>query len=937
SDAPIIVSLEKNISQLDEVQYIAYGTTSRRFSTGNVSTVKAEEIEKQPVQNPLLALQGRVPGVNITQNTGLANGAFNIQIQGQNSIAKGNNPLILIDGVPLAFDQFGAGFLSGPLQGGTSSSYGNNPINFVNTNDIESIDILKDADATAIYGSRAANGAILITTKKGRSGKIKVGVGLQQGQGKVPQKLDLLNTRQYLDMRYEAFKNDAIDLATAPASSTYDLKLWDTTKYTDWQKELVGGTAQYTNVTTSLSGGNNTVQYLIGGTFHRSTTVFPGDFANQTADIHFSINTSSVNKRFKLSLTGSYGDNNNKVSGGDLTEYIFFSPNAPALYNIDGTLNWAPDVNGRSSIYFNPMTSSVVEGYEHNNKMLIASAQASYILCQGLEVKTTFGYTSIQLHSYRGMTLDAMRPEDRPFGSRNSSFLFSSTGNYIVEPQLSYQKKWNKLSLEAIAGSTIQKDKASATSIVASGFLSDLQLKNLASATTITSNYGETNYRYNALFGRLNLQWDNKYIVNLNARRDGSSRFGENNRFSNFWSIGTGWIFTEEKSISNMLPFLSFGKLKGSYGTTGNDGIGDYAYLNTYSFAYGGGLPYQGNGALAVDDLKNPYLQWEETKKAMTGIDLGFFKDHILLSAIYCHNTSSNQLLFYRLPTITGASGLMLNFPATVQNTSWEFMLNTINIKSKRFSWTSSVNLTIPKNKVTKFSDIENTSYAKFTSGVIVGQPLGVRNYGHHLGVDPARGYYVRADGSGHPTTAAVVTNDLSSTIRELISLLPLYYGGLSNTLTYRGLSLDFLFQFVRQKGPRHLYYYNGTLSPGSFSADYAGLSNQPISVLGRWQKPGDAAAIQRFSTEVGITSNMIMRDAYYSWDASFVRLKNLSLSWRLPQRCTQWAHLENINVYFSGQNLLTITNYTGLDPESQNSRVLPPLKMWTIGMQLGF
>ncbi|MBO9570830.1 MAG: TonB-dependent receptor plug domain-containing protein, partial [Chitinophagaceae bacterium] len=438
SDAPIIVSLEKNISQLDEVQYIAYGTTSRRFSTGNTATVKAADIEKQPVLNPLFALQGRTPGMFITQSTGLTGGAFTVQIQGQNSIGNSNKPLILIDGIPLPFDMPGQfGYIPDPLSTAgsfsTTSSKGNSPISFINPGDILSVDILKDADATAIYGSRAANGAILITTKKGRPGKIKVSAGLQQGSGKVPKKIHLLDTRQYLDMRYEAYKNDMLDFTSQPAAFSYDLLLWDTTRYTDWQKELIGGTAKYTNVTAGLSGGNEYVQYLINARFNKSTTVFRDDFGSEMGNIHLNLTTSSANKRFKLSLSATYGDNKSGVPAVDLTSRIFLAPNAPALYNPDGTLNWGLNAAGWHT-FDNPMAASTFSGFEHNITSLISDAQISYTIFPGLDFTSSFGYTNFGGNSFFGKSLDATPPNLRPVTLRASSFLRSNTKNWIVEP-----------------------------------------------------------------------------------------------------------------------------------------------------------------------------------------------------------------------------------------------------------------------------------------------------------------------------------------------------------------------------------------------------------------------------------------------------------------------------------------------------------------------
>ncbi|MBO9572880.1 MAG: SusC/RagA family TonB-linked outer membrane protein, partial [Chitinophagaceae bacterium] len=825
---PLIVALDRSVSQLDEVQYIAYGTQSKRYSVGNVSSVKASDIEKQPVQNPLLTLQGRVPGLLVTQNTGLANGGFTVQIQGRNSITRGNDPLIVVDGVPLAFELYGAQSLGGPLNVGDNKRP-NSPINFINPLDIEAIDVLKDADATAIYGSRAANGAILITTKKGKSGKTRVTVGVQQGWSRVGRTVDMLNTRQYLDMRYEAIKNEGLTVTSRP---NYDLRLWDTTRYTNWQKELIGGTAKNTNLTASVSGGTATIQYLVGGTLNRNTNVFPGSFANKTGNIHFNVNASSLNQRFKLGLTGSYAVNNNGVPETDLTKAaLLLAPNAPPLYNEDGTLNWAPNEAG-SSTFNNPLGGIVFQDYEHAINALTSNAQISYSILPGLNIKSSFGYNNIRGNSFFASLPGAYPPEDRNnFGTGpSSSFSNINSFSWIAEPQLTFNRVIGKISLDALAGSTFQKDKAEVYGGSAEGFINDLLVRNFASATSVRVAYNNTIYRYNALFGRLNMIVDKKYMMNLTARRDGSSRFGENNLFHNFWSAGAGWIFTEEKAIENALSFLSFGKLRCSYGTTGSDGIGDYQYLNAY-FNTESDMPYQGTTGISTTTIGNPYLQWEETRKLSGGVDLGFFKDRVLLNITYQRNRSSNQLITYPLPSITGVYGLPKNLPATVQNTSLEFSLVTDNIKAKDFAWTTNVNLTVPHNKVVEFPGIEETSYANGMDGVIVGQPLGVRKYYHYLGIDPSTGLYAFANENKQP----VLGLEPAEARNVIISTQPTFYGGLANTLSYKGFSLDFLFQFIRQKGARALYFWNELVLPGTFFDEYG---NQPVSVLNRWQKP---------------------------------------------------------------------------------------------------
>ncbi|MBO9201408.1 MULTISPECIES: SusC/RagA family TonB-linked outer membrane protein [Niastella] len=925
------VKLKIAVGNLDEAQVIAYGATSRRFTTGNVYTVKAADIEKQPVQNPLLALEGRVPGVVIIQTTGLSNGAVKIRIQGQNSIVDARNePLIIIDGLPypaiLPQDRNGT-----PVSGGGPT--GASPLSYLNPMDIESIDVLKDADATAIYGSRAANGAIIITTKSGKVGKAKIDINFQQGWGQITRKAKMMNRRQYLDMRYEALSNDGIDLNTIPSTSEYyDLKLWDTSRYTDWQKQLIGGTAQYTNISASVAGGVETIQYLIGAIYNRTTDVFPGDLDDQKGSVHFNVKGLSSNRRFTAQLSGMYMVDENKLPGVDLTQRaILIEPVAPALYKADGTLNWQPNSEGKST-WENPMVYSLYRNYTHNTRNLVSNALLSYTLLPGLEAKSSFGYFNMQTNSFVSTPIEFYPPESRPNSVRQAQHTYSTHSTWIIEPQVSYTRNFKNAQIETLVGATIQENNDESFEISGSGYPSNLVLGNILSAVSIDSrSNSNVLYKYNALFGRLNLKWNNKYLINLNARRDGSSRFGEKNRFHNFASVGIGWIFSNEKFIQKAIPFLSFGKLRGSYGTTGNDQIGDYSYLNLY-FSSPAPIPYQGTANLSTFTLPNPYLQWEETKKWQVGIDLGFLNDRMILNFTYVLNRSSNQLLPYTLPTITGVSNILSNFPAIVQNTSLEFSLNTTNIKSKTWNWTSSFNLTIPQNKLISFPNIAESSYASGFDGVIVGQPLGIIKLFHYSGVDPATGEPHVIDVNGNATS----TPDFDKDFYILRSPSPRYFGGIQNVIQYKGLELSFLFQFVHQLGKRALFYDNGMLAPGAFIRM---LSNQPASALDRWRKSGDNNVMGKFTTDPLFSFPFYLAsgsDAGYSYDASYIRLRNFFLSWRLPITWKQSSKIRDIQIYCQGQNLLTFTNYSGLDPENQNASALPPLRMLVAGLKIG-
>jgi TonB-linked SusC/RagA family outer membrane protein len=928
SRSSIVVSIKQSDANLQEVVINkGYYTELKKFSTGNVATITSKDIEKQPIQNPLLALAGRVPGLEITQTTGMNGGGVKVRIQGINSLGSLNNsvgtePLIVLDGVPYP-SQFMPSGIENFVQYGS-------PLNYIRPSDIESISVLKDADATAIYGSRAANGAILITTKKGKAGKPKLSVDLQQGWGKVTRHVDMLNTRQYLDMRYEALKNDGL---SPNPNGDYDLTLWDTTRYTDWQKELIGGTAHYTNINAGISGGTDLVQYLVGANFNRQTTVFPGDYSYKTGGMHFSVSGASPNQRLNVQLLGTYIYSENHLPFDDLTQYaVFLEPDAPKLYNTDGSINWALNASGRST-WKNPLVRTTNTEYSNATENLVGNLNLSYSLLPGLVVSSNFGYNAIRSDLFSGYKLGFYAPQIRARAERSASFGNRNINSWILEPQLRFERNISKGKLDALIGTTIQKSKGYYLEVNASGQPTDELLHSLAAATSITSaasgNSLDYTTRFNGLFGRIGYNWDKKYLINLTGRRDGSSKFGDENKFHNFWSAGAGWIFSEETFLQSSRSWLSFGKLRASYGTTGNDQIANYSYLSLYNIVYTDIL-YQGTTSFNVTGLSNPFLQWEETRKMQGGIDLALFNERIAFGITYARNRSSNQLIGYSLPSLTGFSNFTKNFPATIQNTSWEFSLNTVNVKSKNFNWITNFNLTIPRNKVTSFPGIELTSYAGGYYGVIVGEPIGVQKLYKYGGVDPATGSYMLIDSLGK---AVVPTSFGSIKQSEKVSLLPKYYGGMTNTISYKGFQLDFLIQYVYQMGSKDNYYFNSNVPPGAFNPSY---SNQPISVLTRWQKPDDNAAMGRYNSDYSLPILPPYTDAGYSYaTGSYIRLKNLSLSWQLPKEWYRKTNLRNAQIYFRGQNLITITGYNGLDPETRSLTTLPPLQMWTVGAKI--
>lgn len=928
SRSSVLIKLKINDSPLDQLQVIAYGTTRKRISTSDVTTVKSKDIENKPVANPLLALQGEVPGLEISQATGLANAGVVVRIRGINSVNQGSLPFYVIDGVPytnLLLPSVTAANLG--YSGEPSLSFQNqtvsNPLSFINPSDIESISVLKDADATAIYGSKAANGAILITTKKGKAGDTRVTFNLQNGWGSIAKKMKMLNTEQYLALRKEAFANSG----ATPGASDYDLNgTWDQTRYTDWQEELLGNTAKFTNAQLSITGGSANTQYLVSGNYNRQTTVFPTDKADRKGSLHFNINSQSSNQKFRMQLSGSYLSDLNEIPVTDLTTLAYrLSPLSPGLYNSDGSLNWAPNANGIST-WSNPLANMAITN-EYANKNLTSNLLLSYRIEGGLCLKSSFGYNYMQIDEKELFPSTVNAPENRSNAFRFSQFTNGHIKSWIAEPQLTYVRTISKSKLDFLLGSTLQVNENYQQNIFASGFSSDQLLGDPRLGTSVSVGTGiATTYKYAAAYTRLDYNWDDRYIITLSGRRDGSSRFGSNNMFHDFWSAAGAWVFTNEHWLKKQ-NFLSFGKLRASYGTTGNDQISDYQFFSTYQSA--GLNTYDGVAGLNPGGLPNPNLQWEETRKFQIGGDLGFLKDRILLGVSYYKNRSSNQLLSYVLPSITGFTGITANFPATVQNTGLETTLSTENVRGKKFSWRTSFNIAAYRNKLVDFPGLETSSYR---DRYILGAPVSLIMLYQYSGIDPVTGLYTFATHDGKVTNSP----DISFDKIAHQTTLPSFFGGFKNSFSYGGWELEILAQFAKQTGKNYLYGFR----PGRFSVA-ANYGNQPASILNHWPVSNNGETAQKvfstYSSAANSAFNAVSASTFAYSDASYIRIKNVALSYGLPSAWIKQVGMQSCRFFANAQNLLTITGYKGIDPETQSAVVLPPLRVWTLGVQATF
>lgn len=920
----LTVKIAPELSALDEVVVVGYGTTTKRNNTGSTVTIKSEDITNTPVTNFAGALQGRAAGVQIMQENGLPGSPMKFAIRGQNSlITEGsslnrNAPLIVIDGVPYLSDAVN-GTVGTGLDGANAPSGGASPLNLINPMDIASVDILKDADATAIYGSRAANGVILITTKKGKAGKTQIDGLFRHGISKVNHFVDLMSTEEYLDMRKVAFKNAIYPFTTPQSSNALDLTKWDQHAFTDFQKLLIGNTAKTSDASLSISGGDSRTNFRLSGTFHKESNVFIGDQGYNRSSFNFNLQHKSADERFTLGLSTIFSGDKNDVALLDQTSIAYSLPPNFPLYNEDGSLYWS----GISfSVPPNPL-GQLNQRVSNKGSNLVTNLNLGYRIAKGLNFKSNLGYGKSDMDQMRLNPKSAMDPAIS-WNRSSSLFAYNVNNTYSVEPQLDYSVDVFKGKLNSMIGGTWQHSSfVQPFYTMANDFASDDFLENIGSAQTVTTYRTSSEYKYASVFGRLNYTWDNKYIVNGTFRRDGSSRFASNSRYGNFGSIGAAWIISEESFLKS-LPEISFAKIRTSYGWVGNDRIENYGYYDSYrSHPY----VYNGVASLVPSRLANNLFRWELTKKFEVALELGLFDDRISLTSAFYRNVSGNQLVDQKISAQTGWNSYQANFPATVENKGYELTISSKNIQRNDFSWRSDFNLSINRNKLLSYPNIKGSSYA---STLVVGHPMNPIYAYEYIGFDAQTGLPsfkdFNNDGNISP---GLVDYELGD--RFLVgSSSPRYFGGLSNTISYKRFTLDFLFQFVKQKGRSILAASSGP--PGFRMVNYAAKPMLDYLSQGRPEQLQVSAdftpAYTAWTNYAGSTANIV--------DASFIRMKNVSVSYDFKGAFIERMKIKNLRIQLQAHNLFTITDYYGYDPESQGLS-LPPLKTVVGTLQFTF
>jgi len=927
----LIITLREQVNTLDEVQMTAYSNTSKRFNVGDITTVNADEIARNPVPNVLQALEGRVPGMQIQTQTGEANGSFHVQIRSVNTLSAGaynpqflntgGQPLYIVDGVEYPAD----GLLPEPngVTGHSFNLYGN-ALNFLDPSQFESINILKGPDATALYGSRGAFGVILITTKKAKAGNPRFSLNVVHGFSNLSSHPKLMNTQEYLQMRHEAFANNN----ATPGASDYDLNgTWDTTKNTDWEHYFLGGHAPTTRFNASYSGGTANSSYLISANYSSIGNIQFSKGAVKAGGMNFSMNTSTINRQLTFGLTGSYSTNVDNMSPVDFSNSagVTAAPDAPDLVLPTGKLNW-------NIPYANPLQALFIL-FKNTTNTLVSNANLTWMPVKGLSFILSGGYSLISAKEFDATPIEYFNPATFNTSQTISLIKWYTIRTLSFDPRVQYDKiLFGNGHLQAIVGTTLRDKLQETSAIQGNGIANDELLLSPANATQANRAdvYTTLPTRYTGPFASINFRWADKYIVELNGRHDGDSRFGPGHQFGNFWSVAGGWIISEESWFKPVTKVVDFLKIKGSVGHTGANSLSPYQYISTYSL---NSNSYEGGIGLSASNLANPYLHWETDKNSEIGVNIGFLKEAINIEGIFYFNHMGDQLTSQPLSGITGFSSFFYNTPAKIYTHGLELTIFTHNIRKKNFTWDTKINFTAPRSKLTAYPGVNSlVSNANY----IIGKPItGIKLY-KYAGVDPTTGVYnfINAAGTKGEFTPILSPTQLDpiKDKTEFIDMAPKYYGGILNSFTLGNFSMDFLVSITNKNGPN--YEGQESFPMGveiqNFPADYAAK---------RWRKKGDITTVPKATTNflAFLDQNNFINSTGAYTNATYARLQNLSLSYRFAPRLVHKMHLSGLTVYVAGQNLLTISKYGDLDPENMLPNAMPPLRIYTGGINVNF
>ncbi|KLT67236.1 TonB-dependent receptor [Pedobacter sp. BMA] len=901
NQSPVTIMLRETSSQLNDVVVVGYGTQTRKSLTGSVSTIAVDEVRNKPTATFAEQLQGKAPGLQVSTSTGIPGDGMFIRIRGTTSINASNDPLYVIDGVYVN---------NSSLQRITTQGQANNPLSDINPEDIENVTVLKDADATAIYGARAANGVIVITTKRGKYNTgPKVSLNTYVGFAKNPKLWELVTGPQHAELINEFYRNSNADaIAAAAATGTAPVTTYrfqpfraltdnpgaspaprglpqDQNTYDRLSKAFRTGFLQ--NYDASVSGGNDKTTYYIGGGLNKQeATLKTNDFRRGSFKINLdqkigdriTIGTSNI-------ISQTYRTNARVGDGpqGGILQSALHTPTYLPEVNADGTPGkWAGFDNLDILLANTNMNST--------SNRLISNVYGEVKIFKGLTFKTSWSVDYNQYNEYQYWnSLTNLGIANKNLGSNS----VSNNTIWTNEQTLNYNHTFGKHAFGALIGNSLQGSVTNQVLATGTNYPND-SFQQIASAATTTSSAQESKYKLSSFFARLNYNYNGKYYAVFSIRGDGSSRFGTNHQWGYFPSGGLAWRVKGENFLKDV-TFISDLKLRGSIGITGNqNGINDFASRGLW----GAGANYLNNPGTTPSQLANPDLKWESTRQTNIGLDLSLFKDRLTISGDVYEKYTSNLLLNLPLASSKGFSSILTN-AGEMSNKGLELNISSTNIDSK-LKWNTNFNISRNINKIEKLPTPVVAAYA--AQRMVQGLSMYTFFVYNQLYVDPQTGnsVYEDADKNG-----VINSNDLV----PAGNALPKFSGGITNNFSYQGFDLSVFFNFVYGN---KVYNNNNYFLEGGGTRD----ANRAMDIyqLSRWQKPGDITDLPRL-TAYGQNYTLSPTSRNIE-DGSFIRLSNITVGYNLPKAFIKKARMSAVRVYASGSNLALWTKYKGPDPE---------------------
>lgn len=929
SSTYIEISLVPEESALDEVVVIGYGTSKKSDITGSVSSLNEKDFNKGANISAEQLIAGKVSGVQVVQSSGEPGGGISVNVRGVGSVNAGNSPLYVVDGFPID----NSATVSGTGANFTGMKSARNPLNAINPNDIASIEVLKDASATAIYGSRGANGVVLITTKRGKSGGLNVNYDAYYGTQNVQRDIKILSTQQYKEVI-----NGLIDAGEGTASQ----RIGDITEGTDWLANMYNKNAPVQNHNLSFSGGNENTKY------HTSLNYFGQDGLllnsdNKRYSARVNLEHSTGNFKLGTNITSSYIKDNYVANGMDLNERagiiyaaIAYDPSLP-IYNADGTYKLSPDMN-----IDNPLAIANGKTSQSNLYRTLGTIYGEMTFLNDFTAKLNLGGDIS--NQRRDTYVDRQTIEGRANGGI-ASILQGTSTSYLGEFTLGYKKKVDIHDFNILAGITGQQFNDISSSSQGSGFSSDATGTNnmgLADPTKFIVGSGRTRNSLLSYLGRANYNLYDKYLFTASLRIDGSSRFGENNRFGVFPSFAFGWKLEEEEFIKQLDLFNTL-KLRTSWGRTGNQEIGNYQSMSTYA---GGQKAVIGNAQVSTTTpsrIANPNLKWETSEQLNFGLDYGFAKNRISGSIDVFYKDTKDMLLNLAVPRTTGFSTMMTNIGA-VRNSGIEFLMNTRNVQGAlnwettwNFAWLKNVVKDLGTNKIIYNGSAGGTSNVSI---IKVGDPM-YSFYGYQID-----GIWQKTDDYS-VTKDAVVPGDfryrdingdqiVNADDRMVLgSSFPKYTASITNNFDYKGFNLNIFID-----GVFGVNMLNNNLVDTYFPAN---LKRNRLAepMLNRWTTDNPSTVYPSFVNPLKQGKKEV--NSYTVEDASYIRLNTVKFGYNIPLQNTKYV--KGVNLYIVGQNLAIATDYTGYDPSinpnGSGARIdwnaYPTARTFMFGINLNF